>query len=43
MEKTKQFIHSSLLQRKEQTPMAEFIMYITLHGQHSGRTHERRG
>lgn len=32
-----------LLQRKGQTLMAEFILYITLHGQRSGRTHELRG
>lgn len=30
-------------QRSERTPMAEFILYITLHGQHSGRIHEHRG
>lgn len=29
--------------KKEQTLMAEFILYITLHGQRSGRTHELRG
>lgn len=41
--KTKQFMNLFLLQKKEQTLMAEFILYITLHGQRSGRTHELRG
>lgn len=30
-------------QRRERTQMAEFILYITLLGQHSGRTQEHKG